>query len=262
MAHKSTVEIPPADELKLRWYFSLGISAFEFSTFGRQIELARLHNEGSFICHSCGGDGVSGSGAFAVICRACKGRGTHRSSLSSHAPSRFATIRCEKCDGVVGNDDCPDCGGDGYIESSGAFETGAQPSELHEPDISEIKLYGEVARVLRVLSKTHNQVLERFYGDCGERWARTDRGRMFSLYDLTKAGKMLLETFAKPTEACLPPIERIGVAAELERTKSVERRRQQLSDALAQSVKLYGSTASSWCAARQHQKETMYAKAV
>jgi hypothetical protein len=253
MAQKSN-EITPQDELKLRWYFSLGISAFEFSTFGKQIELAQLLNQGSVTCKNCHGDGISGAGAYAVLCRSCGGKGSRPSAINDDGPSRFGTGACPKCHGICGNEECAQCGGDGYIEECGAFETGDQPRALHEPDVAQMKLYGEVARMLRALNTSHNRVLGRFYGDTGERWARTDRGRLFSLYDLTKAGKSLLATFAKPTEACLPPLERIGVAAELERTKSVDQRRMLLASALTQATRLFEATSVAWVGARSGAK--------
>jgi hypothetical protein len=81
-------------------------------------------------------------------------------------------------------------------------EISARPTaELHapggyEPSLTDLERYARVSRALMLVeraSRVHAQALEYYYGDLGEGWAKTKRGRLGSVYHLVPAGLRVLE---------------------------------------------------------------------
>lgn len=81
-------------------------------------------------------------------------------------------------------------------------EISARPTaEVHapggyEPSLTDLERYARVSRALMLVeraSRMHALVLESFFGDLGEGWAATKRGRLGSLYHLTETGARVLE---------------------------------------------------------------------
>ena len=68
--------------------------------------------------------------------------------------------------------------------------TRREPS--YTPDDVDLVRAASVSRLLRRLPIEDAMVLQVYFGDIGERWARTRAGRLFSLYALTPAGQKWL----------------------------------------------------------------------
>lgn len=245
MADKS-IEISPQDELLLRWYYSRGISAFQHSGFGIQLEHQSITNNGSLRCGQCKGDGVIGRGAKATECRKCKGIGFLDQAIRQTGFVSSSTRACPSCKGVSGRLECVECDGSGYVEGSSVHCKSQHVVNIPEPDGALMERYGQAARVLMRLSGRHRAILERYYGDVGERWARTDRTRVFALYDATEAGHKLLQTFAAPTEAELSALERIGVTANLDKITPIGHRTTLLAKAYTQANQLHRAACAAW----------------
>lgn len=97
-----------------------------------------------------------------------------------------------------------------------------------------------------------------YYGDIGQRWALTDRTRLFSLYHLTAAGKKLArwgEKAGKAAELGLTAQERIGAQAALEQAQPKPERRALLEAAQEQASALFGRAAKAWNRQAGRQRE-------
>lgn len=88
-----------------------------------------------------------------------------------------------------------------------------------------------------------------YYGDIGQRWAMTDRGRVFSLYHMTGPGKKLAkwgEKASNSAELGLTSQERIGTQAALDAEQPKQERRALLAAAGEQAAALYARAAKAW----------------
>jgi hypothetical protein len=89
-----------------------------------------------------------------------------------------------------------------------------------------------------------------YYGDVGQRWALTDKGRIFSLYHMTGPGKKLAKwgekAAGKAAELGLTAQERIGAQAVIEASQPRQERRVLLDAAGEQARALYARTARAW----------------
>jgi hypothetical protein len=247
LADKS-IEISQQDETKLRWYFGARGSGLEGSNAAPQFDRIRNDNAAGFECPVCEGDGYLDCGNVrAKKCDRCNGNGRiERAVKGAHIP-RTGYVECQLCDGVTGaNPECSFCGGEGYSMVLSAFC-------LHEDEAiayidAEAPLFVKQGEMLRILAKLTGDLRargERYYGPEGDRWARTERGRIFCLYDFTAAGKRLLCASPK-AHGELTKLERIAMLAEADKRFPERERTRLLANAYLEAHDLIDEFAASW----------------
>lgn len=293
------------DEASLSWYFGQGLSIYERSTFGAILNKLAMDAFTSAPCERCEGSGILEQGGFTVSdeCRSCKGegktgagkwcascggygkvdayetmvehggwcfscRGSGSGSLEKRAQRR---TRCTVCVSKRGDPDCVHCA---HCLGTGHEPMSARPKPQQEegcgaqPDDSALTRFAITSRrvnAVRGQSPALAQALEVYYGDIGQRWGLTDRGRMFALYHLTPAGKKLAkwgEKAGKQDELGLTAQERIGTHANLEIGQPKRERGALLDAAALQAKALYERTADAWnglseAAAERHGDELL-----
>ena len=215
MAEKSNA-VSPQDETKLRWFFGGRGHVIETSNCAVQFALAASHNVASFECPVCCGDGMLYCGGIeAKECERCNKTGRIERNVKGISIPRSGYVRCVACHGVVGADpDCGFCHGEGYGAILAAFCH--HESEAIAYMDEDAPLFARQGEMLRAMGKIDDQLKaygERYYGAEGDRWGRTNRGRIFALYDFTNAGRRLLCGSPK-AHRNLSGLERIAMLAE------------------------------------------------
>ena len=201
-------------------------------------------------CPVCSGDGVIYCGkGNASDCSRCEGKGRLERSIHGAMVPRSGYVRCQKCHGVVGrNRLCDFCGGEGYSSVHAAFCAHEDEAIVYIDD--SIQLFVEQREMLRLMAHIDDRLRsysERYYGPDGDRWARTDRGRLFSLYDLTTSGKRLLKRSPK-AHGQLMPNERIAMLADADKRIPDASRTELLAAAYWQARELLEQFLNAWAA--------------
>ena len=201
-------------------------------------------------CPVCAGDGWLYCGkTSAVECSRCDGKGRLERSIRGAMVPRSGYVRCQKCHGVVGgNSLCDFCGGHGYSSVHAAFCEHEEEAIAYIDD--SIQLFVEQREMLALMSHLDDRLRsysERYYGPDGDRWARSERGRLFALYDLTRAGKRLLRKSPKAHHQ-LTPTERIAMLAEADKRIPAPDRTELLSQAYWQARELLEQFVTAWSA--------------
>jgi hypothetical protein len=200
-------EIKPRDEAILGWYFGPGQLQFHRSTFGAQLERARTFGHDSEACVDCCGTGFTCSGARLTqpedddTCPRCWGAGV---------------IARRRRNGERGPR--PGQRWEDYLVARENALTARPTAELRiesgiEPDHETLMRMARVVKRLARVDPRTKLVLLAYYGDVGERWARTKLGRVLALYPLTPAGLKLLRMGEERSVVELPPHERIATEA-------------------------------------------------
>jgi hypothetical protein len=166
------------NQSELEWFLSYGITLFERSSLGPQLDKISMEAFTSRRCHVCGGCGVikktfktrTGKKTFRTIeagswCFKCNGTGSIPVRLTPEEQSNAnsGTQKCNDTDSV----------------------RAAVPDD-------EIRRYALVSRRLARMSKTLAAALIAGYGDEGSECALTVRGRAWAATPLTRAGRSLL----------------------------------------------------------------------
>jgi hypothetical protein len=158
---------------------------------------------------------------------------------------------CGVCHGVLKHK-CVNCLGSGQEPITAQPIHKAQEAAGVQADDSALTRFAitsrRVARV-RETSPALAVALSVYYGDVGQRWAMTDRGRIFSLFHMTAAGRKLAkwgEKAGKAAELGLTSQERIGTQAALEVEQPKQERRALLEAAGEQARALYFRAAKAW----------------
>ena len=136
-------------------------------------------------------------------------------------------------------------------------------SQGYEPEDQLLRRYAHVSRLLKLVEQRDPlaaQVLEHYYGDPGARWGRTPgHTRLFAVTHFTQAGRTLLHESAEQAnrnasgpELELPPHERMGVLAEVQRVQPKKRRRELLRESEIQAARLLSSACAVWREVKTH----------
>lgn len=212
-------------------------------------------------CHDCGG--------FCVVvpyevraehggwCPDCKGTGA---TPVDRRP--MARTPCEVCGGKGrgrgkwadprDRAKCSHCYGSGYEPITAKPIHGSEePAGVQADDMALTRFAITSRRVeaVRAMSPALAVALGVYYGDIGERWAITERGRMFSLFHLVPAGRKLArwgEKAGAGADLGLTAQERIGTQAALEAEQPKRERFALLAAAATQAGELYGRAARAW----------------
>jgi len=136
-----------------------------------------------------------------------------------------------------------------WTEPPGALSarprSGGHTSSGYTPEEGLVSRYAQVSRLVRAVSERDAGAagaLSLYYGDEGSRWGETTRGRMFSLYAYTAAGRELLHrhrTRKKGADLGLSHAEELSVVAEVNRVQPVTARRVLLERAHRQAQVVY-----------------------
>jgi hypothetical protein len=111
-------------------------------------------------------------------------------------------------------------------------------------------LFARQGEMLRAMGKIDDQLKacgERYYGPEGDRWARTKRGRIFALYDFTRAGRRVLCGSPK-AHRNLTGLERIAMLAESDKRMPDHARTELLASAYLEAHALLEQFDAAWCA--------------
>lgn len=272
------------DEAALSWYFGIGLSIYERSTFGAILAKLERDGFGSEQCARCGGEGILETGGVNVSnkCKTCGGdgrvarrwcsdcgglgtvapyevpvaeggwctacRGTGHTSVHRIAKHRTP---CAVCHGVLKHK-CSNCLGSGQEPITAQPIHKAQEAAGVQADDTALTRFAVTSRrvaQVRAQSPALAEALSVYYGDVGQRWALAGLGRVFSLYHLTGPGKKLAkwgEKAGKAAELGLTAQERIGTQAALEHEQPKQERRALLTAAGEQAAGLYARAARAW----------------
>ncbi len=217
-------------------------------------------------CPSCSGFGKVAQYEIVVEhggwCFSCRGSGSTK--LDRKAKHRN---RCRACGGKRKTTECRSCReclGTGHEPLSARPQKVSSEACGVQPDDSALTRF---AITSRRVANVRNQspalavALGVYYGDIGQRWALTDRGRLFSLFHLTAAGKKLArwgEKAGKSADLGLTLQERIGTQAALDIEQPKRERTALLDAATKQAKELYARAAEAWndeSSTRRHQRD-------
>lgn len=221
--------------------------------------------EGHKWCPDCKGFGVVAQYEveceFGGWCKACRGTGmtaVHR-TLKLRTP---CTVCGKRVKGrTYGREaGCSHCLGTGHEPISAKPIHGPPPSGGVQADDSELTRFAITSRRVervRTQSPALATALSVYYGDVGQRWALTDRGRLFSLYHLTGPGRKLARwgEREKGADLDLTAQERIGTQAALEAGQPKRERFALLLAAGQAASELYGRAARAWNRASSSKRE-------
>lgn len=247
MADKSN-HISAESNLKLRWFFGGRGNVFESSNSGAQIEQLWAANVARFKCPVCDGDGYLYCGAaHAKPCSRCNAEGEIERNMSGTMVPRSGYVRCNDCHGAVGfNRSCEFCHGEGFASTDAAFCHHEDQAIMYaDGDAALFTRQGEMVRAMDRLDDSRKALASRYFGPEGDRWARTRRGRLFSLYDCTAAGRKLL-TGSPKAHRRLTPLEHIGMLAESDQRFPERERTQLLANAYLQARELFEQFEADW----------------
>lgn len=251
------IQIDHGDQADLIWFFSVGQSAFERSTFGHQLERAELFTFGSKICRRCKGAGFTESPEQAI----------RRATAELKA---WQETRGVKRGAPVGFDDgtCRACLGSGWVPRVSKFQrrgpetarptTPAARAVPAEPNTDALERYGAVSSRLRRVQAEHRRTLEAYLGVIGGAWADDpNRGRIWGVMPLTPAGQKLAKTHRGKGDSELAPDYALNVAAELQLIPPGDDKQQRarwetrgklLEAAKEQAERLYAEACAGWVA--------------
>jgi len=168
-----------SDEADLSWFFSVGQSTFERSTFGDCLERAEQFGsdeDGNRIEHPS--EQERRAWQFHRL------RCWHPEPVSIDkqiARELEALIDWEELDPSL------------TVQPSSG-RAGEEPSYV--PDDYALRRYAVVSRALALVPRVHFRALSGYFGLRGEHFGMRDCGRVMVLYGETRAGKMLLGKFA------------------------------------------------------------------
>lgn len=249
MAQKSN-QVASEAELKLRWYFGGRGNIYQSSIAGNELDWFNSANKARMKCPVCDGDGFLYCGtARAKPCPRCNGGGEIDRDVHGKMVPRSGYVSCGECHGVVGlNPDCGFCHGAGYASVWAAFCRHEDKAVLYvDADAAMFVRQGEIGRAMSKVDDALKACAERYYGPEGDRWARTSRGRIFSLYDFTAAGRRLLSKSPRAHRK-LTALERIGMLAESDLKFQERERTELLANAFLQAKELIEQFETTWAA--------------
>jgi hypothetical protein len=284
---KSARVIPLRDEALLGWFYCEGQSVFERSTFGALMERQKRFAFQTKPCGRCHGMGFTNEDlarskhrliSGTKPCGECDGCHSGRLSCEKIEP------KCERCKGEGWEDDgrvpaprplrrhCKPCSGsgrdgaglrcdicdgsgmrDGYDAQADGDE-GDEPS--HTPDDWALQRYAVASRRLSKMRPELGEVLRAFYGLEGLRCGaghpgrgaeQKTPGRMFAVYQLTRAGKKWIAKLENNQG-----LTRCGLLLtewHLQETKAEKWRHEQLTACREQAEQLYARACVEWNAA-------------
>ena len=178
------------DEADLSWFFCVGVSRFERSTFGDQIEkLSHFSRDehGSRIPHPAD----KANEVWDHRQRRC--RRTARALTQTLADELRALIKPPEDPGLTARPTASanDHGERGYV-----------------PDHAALMRFAAVSRRLSRLTRSNRRALELYYGLEGTRWDRVAMGQIMILFAQTPSGKRLLDLYGQERDGS--PVERIA----------------------------------------------------
>ena len=234
--------INPRDEQLLGEYFAGAASRNERSAFGPMLERMERYGFGSVPCLPCEGHGIQADGQW---CRRCQGTG----ALAFERKGSGLAV-CQACHGTrKGRQRCRECAGLGVRQLTATPKTVTADPAVHVPDVELLERYAGITRRLNWVSKQSRicyHALALYYGDAGARWGRTEQGRIFSLYELTRPGQKLAGWKRDRNAPVLSTGERIGVQAVVQRTQPDGERKRLLLAAADAALTLYNQTCELW----------------
>lgn len=108
-------------EADLDWFFSVGQSLFEASTFGALLERQSAYGQTFETCTTCSGNGFDADDNSCPKCRGMGGTPSANAEKPLQHGLLFSTSRCEACIARRrGHWCCAGCDGYGYLNESGA----------------------------------------------------------------------------------------------------------------------------------------------
>ena len=168
-----------SDEADLRWFFGVGQSAFERSTFGAQLEIAERLGFTS--------DGERVESPKERERRSWRYRQSECGKLRVKAGHHMRDMLDELRD-LLDEQDM-------LTEDPSETARGQDPKkgELgYEPDDKDLQRYARISRTLSRMLPSHRRALGLFFGLRAARWSDHDLGRLLMLYGETQAGRELL----------------------------------------------------------------------
>jgi hypothetical protein len=166
-----------ADEADLRWFFSVGQSAFERSTFGTQLELAEQFGFGA------DGDRIESPRKREE--RIWK----YRQAQCRRTHLKLPPDLVEEMRGLLLKSDLLEDDPSVTAQESDEFEG----EQGYEPDDAALQRYATISRALLRVSQSHHRALGLYFGLRATRWATHELGRLLMLYGETPAGRQLLD---------------------------------------------------------------------
>lgn len=240
-----------SDELKLRWYFGGRGNIYQSSLASNELDWFSSAKRTRMKCPVCDGDGYLYCGTSrAKPCSRCQSEGEIERDAKGKMIPRTGYVVCSECHGAVGlNPHCQFCGGAGYASVDAAFCKHEEQAVLYvDADAALFARQGEICRAMSHIDDSLKACAERYFGPEGDRWARTRRGRIFSLYDFTRAGRRLLSKSPRAHRK-LSTLERIGMLAEADMRFPEHERTELLANAYLQAKELLEEFGTSWAAA-------------
>lgn len=224
-------------QVDLTWFLSYGITLFERSSIGAQLDKIAMEAFTSRRCHVCGGDGVikkafqtrTGKKTYRIVpagswCFKCNGVGAIPVRLTPEEQSEVNN----------GEQRCSD----------------TDSTRAAVPD-DEIRRYAIVSRRLARMRKRRMTAIALCYGDDGEECAMTVKGRAWACTPITASGKRLLaqERARKSrTPGVEPerPLRALMALAALDGHKPNPERTKLLADAGAEAERLLADSEVDW----------------
>lgn len=211
-----------------------------------KVEAYELQVESGGWCPICRGTGSVSVSEQRTPCRTCQAPNPRNLRI------RLDFSRASRCS---------NCLGEAFEPVTVQLTQKAQDEAGVQADDAALTRFAITSRrVEKVRSKSPllAEVLAVYYGDIGQRWALTDRGRLFSLYHLTGPGRKLArwgEKAGKGADLDLTPQERIGTQAALEAGQPKRERFALLLASGQAAVELYGRAARAWNRASSSKRE-------
>ncbi len=241
---KPTATMSVGDANALEWYHGQGQSAFQRSTCGPMLERLQRDAFTSATCAKCHGVGI------------VEENGVIHDATGREKKIKEAGGWCERCKGT---------GHTPVRVKASKNELTAKPkgssseSEGYVPDDYTLTRFAIISRRMSIvenLSAEAARTLAAYHGDQGERWARTERGRLFAIYSLTESGKALALRAAEHAECLsLSYCDRIAFMAELQRKEPKPWRGQLLAGASREAAALYQAAVLIWKASKPRRRE-------
>lgn len=175
------------DEGDLSWFFSIGASTFERSTFGEIVERLRQ---------------FSGDDQGRRIPTPATKEREAWDFMQGQCPHPALVMSQELADEIRSLIDWEELDPRITAQPIGTGESGGEHG--YSPNHIALMRFAVVSRRLSQIRESHRRALERYFGLEGARWASTHLGQIMILFPETREGRRLLERFGQAENGSPP----------------------------------------------------------